>query len=81
MEELKGIFIGFKSFKSKAGKQCYVISLVFIDFDEMNQRATYFVKDVFTDEKVYNNFVNEHQLLDTVDVKREIVGDVVRYYI
>lgn len=81
MEELTGVFIGYKQFVSKSGKQCYVISLVFINVDEVNQKATYFVKDIFTSEKEYNNFVNSHQLLGYVDVKREIVGDSVRYYI
>ena len=33
------------------------------------------------DEQSYNAFLNEHQLLTSVDVKREIVGDTVRYYI
>ena len=81
MEDLKGIFIGYKSFQAKSGKQCNVISLVFINLDEMNNRAMYFVKDIFCEEEAYNDFVESHQLLDTIDVKREIVGDTVRYYI
>ncbi len=81
MEELKGIFVGFKSFQAKSGKQCNVVSLIFIEVDELNNRATYFVKDIFVDEKDYNVFVGSHRILDTVDVKREIVGDIVRYYI
>ena len=81
MEELNGVFVGYKSFQSKNGKQCNVISLVFIELDEVNRRATYFTKDIFTGEKEYNNFVNEHELLSTISVRRSFVGDSVRYYI
>lgn len=81
MEELKGFFVGYRSFKSKSGKVCYIVSLLFISLDEVNSRADYFVKDIFTTEGTYNQFVDEHQLLQSVDVKREIVGDTVRYYI
>ncbi len=81
MQELNGVFVGYKSFSSKSGKQCNVISLIFIELDEINKRALYFVKDVFVDDKTYNNFVAEHELLSTILVRREIVGDNVRYYI
>lgn len=81
MEELQGLFVGYKSFQSKSGKQCNVISLIFVELDEANRRATYFVKDIFVGDKEYNNFVNGHELFATVSVKREFVGDGVRYYI
>ena len=82
MEELQGFFVGYKTFTSQKNNKKYnVISLIFVDLDEANQRATYFVKDIFTDEKTYNNFVTENELLSLISVKREIVGDNVRYYI
>lgn len=81
MQELEGLFIGYKTVTSKKGKLCFIISLLFVSLDELNNRATYFTKDVFVDEQSYNAFLNEHQLLTSVDVKREIVGDTVRYYI
>lgn len=82
MEELKGIFVGYKQFTSQKNNKKYnVISLLFIDVDEVNQRADYFVKDIFTDEKTYNNFVSTNTILSAISVRREIVGDNVRYYI
>lgn len=82
MEELTGIFVGFKAFQSsKNNKMYYVVSLLFISVDEINQHATYFVKDIFVNEKTYFEFINSHAILGEVDVKREIVGDSVRYYI
>lgn len=82
MEDLKGIFIGYKNFVSKkSNKPCYIISMLFITLEEDDSRADYLVKDIFVNEKDYNNFVNEHQILASVDVKREIVRDEVRYYI
>ncbi len=79
MDELKGYFVGYKAFKSKKDKQCYVISLLFMTSEE--NKVTYFVKDIFTDEKHYNEFLNNYEILNLVVVKREVVGDTVRYYI
>ena len=82
MEELKGVFIGYKTFVSqKNNRNYFVISLLFMTFDEEHQRVDYFIKDIFTSEETYYDFVKNHSLLQHVDVKREIVGDNVRYYI
>lgn len=82
MEELNGIFVGYKQFtSSKNNNKYYVISLLFIGVDELNQRATYFVKDIFTDKQTYEDFVSSNTILSTIGVRREIVGDSVRYYI
>ena len=82
MEKLNGVFIGYKKVQKKdKSKMCNIISFLFLSEDELNQRVTYFVKDVFTDDKIYDNFINEHNVLDFVEVSREIVNDKVRYYI
>ncbi len=82
MEKLSGVFIGYKEFVSqKNGKHYFVISFVFIVPDDINKKATYFVKDLFVSEKEYNEFLQTYSLLSPVDVSREIVGDNVRYYI
>lgn len=82
MEELDGLFIGFKRFQSKDKTKMYnVISLLFLTEDELYQRVTYFVKDVFVDDVPYEKFIKDNKILDFVKVKREIVGDNVRYYI
>lgn len=82
MEEVTGVFIGFKKFtSSKNGKNYNVLSFVFIDVDEKNQNAKYFVKDIFVKDDVYDEFIYKYQLLNEVSLKREIVNDTVRYYI
>lgn len=79
MEELKGYFVGYKSFKSKAGKQCFVISILFMTSGD--NKVTYFVKDIFTDEKKYDQFLEDYEILNLVVVNRQVVDDTVRYYI
>lgn len=81
MQNLIGVFIGYKAIKSKAGKDLKIISLLFIETDEVNERVTYFVKDVFVNEEDYYDFIKNHSILESVEVQREIVGDTVRYYI
>lgn len=82
MEELNGYFVGFKTFVSqKNGKRYNVLSVLYITEDVANQRATYFVKDIFVDDKVYNQIVENFGLMTEIATKREIVGDTVRYYI
>lgn len=73
MEEVKGLFIGYKTFVAKSGKKCYVLSYLFISLDEVNNRATYFVKDVFSSEDTYNKFIASYELLSEVTLKREIL--------
>lgn len=81
MEKLDGIFIGFKSFQSKKGTACFVLSFLFIDFDDEKNQATYFVKDLFVSQEKYSDVISESQLLSTVPLKREVFGDTVKFSI
>lgn len=82
MEEVQGLFIGYRSFISKKnGNNYFVLSFLFIDVNDKNKCATYFVKDIFVAQDDYNQFISEHSLLSSVVLKREIVNDTVRYYI
>lgn len=82
MDKLCGVFVGYKSFNSsKTGKNYNVLSLLFLASNEDNTRVDYFVKDIFVNSAVYADFIKNNSLLSSVDVKREIVGDSVRYYI
>lgn len=82
MENVSAVFIGFKTFLSpKSNKVLSILSFVIITPDEVNQKVDYFVKDVFVSEKEYQAFIDNHGILEAVDLKREIVGDQVRYYV
>lgn len=81
MEYVKGKFVGYKSFLSKAGKNCFVISVIMVTLDELNNRADYFVSDIFVGEKEYNDFVTLHSLFEEIDLKREVYQDKVRYHL
>lgn len=82
MEELKGLFVGYKTFESKdKTKRYYVISLLFVTENENGTRADYFVKDIFVSPDTYDNFMSRYPFMSSVDVRREIVGDTIRYYI
>lgn len=80
MEEVNGIFCGFKRFLSKKNdKEYFVLSFLFIDEDQLNQKATYFVQDIFVTEKEYNQFISSFELVGEVILKRQIVGNKVVY--
>lgn len=81
MDYVKGKFVGYKSFLSKAGKNCFVLSFILVDIDELNARADYYVVDIFLEQKIYNDFVTSHGLFDEIELKRELYKDKVRYYV
>lgn len=80
MQELKGYFIGYKTFKSrKDNKDYYVLSILLLTDDNEHNRVTYFVKDIFVDDKKYYNFVDNASIFDAVTVTCEVSGDKVYY--
>lgn len=81
MEKINGNLIGFKTIKSKKGNTCYIISILFLTVYEGSQRVDYFVKDIFVGENTYYDFIENHSVLDVIELEREVVNDKVRYYI
>lgn len=76
------LLVGFKCFKSKSEKMCYIISFLTPPVFSQDQMSCYTQQvDVFTDENKYNAFIKSHKILDTVKVQYDINGDKVRYYI
>lgn len=80
--EKEVMFVGYKSFESKKGNKCYLLN--FLPSPEFNRDKTACycsLIDVFTNENNYNLFIDEHEIMSTVSINVDIVGDRVRYSI
>lgn len=76
------LFIGFRCFKSKSEKMCYILSFLTPPQTSNDGNSCFTTQvDIFTDESKYNAFVKAHSILESVKVKYDIYGDKVRYYI
>ena len=76
------LFIGYRCFKSKSEKMCYILS--FLTPPTYNKDGTScFTKniDVFTEQDKYNAFIKSHKVLEYVKIQYDIVGDKVNYKI
>lgn len=76
------LFIGYRSFKSKSEKMCYILSFLTPPIVSQDGSSCYTTNvDIFTDEDKYNAFVKAHSILEYVKIQYDIVGDKVRYHI
>lgn len=76
------IFVGYRQFTSKAGKDCYVVDFITKPKKAVNNNNVFVSQvAVFTDKDKFSNFVQNNKLLSTVSLGFEIVGDKVRYQI
>lgn len=75
-------FIGYRCFKSKSEKMCYILSFL-TPPTKSNDGNSCFTSnvDIFTTEDKYNAFISAHKILDKVKIQFDIYGDKVRYYI
>lgn len=80
--EARLLLIGFKCFKSKSEKMCYIISFLTPPVYSQDKISCFSSQiDIFTDAEKYNTFIKTHKILDNVTVKYEIKGDKVHYFI
>lgn len=76
------LFVGYRSFKSKSEKMCYILS--FLTPPTVSQDGTSCFTtnvDIFTDENKFNAFIKSHEILNYVKIQYDIIGDKVRYHI
>lgn len=80
MEKQELLFIGFRSFESKAGKKCFLLSFI---THPINYQGGCFCKpvDIFVTQQEYDSFLNENDVMCWVNLSYEIVGDKVRFKI
>lgn len=76
------LFIGYRSFKSKSEKMCYILSFLTPPVVSQDGSSCYTTNvDIFTDEDKFNAFIKAHSILEYVKIQYDIVGDKVRYHI
>lgn len=76
------LFIGYSSFKGKKEQSRVYYKIQFISIPMKTQdgnSAYYKAIDLFVNEQSYYNFINEHDLLDTVAVPYIVIGDKVSF--
>lgn len=79
---MKMLFVGYKKFKSKAEKNCFVLNfLTPVRISQDSSRADSEIISVFTDETSYDTFVNSKELMTQCEVKQDVVGTKVYYSI
>lgn len=76
------IYVGYRTFMSKSGNKCNVLDFITKPKKTKNGDGVYVSNiSVFTEEEKYFDFIKKNQLLSTVSVSFEIIGDKVRYNI
>lgn len=75
------IFIGYRTFKSKNGNDCYVLDFLENPHKTQNGNVVASNISVFTEPTKFGNFIKANELLKTVSVPFEISGDKVHYII
>lgn len=76
------LFVGYSSFKGKkdVNKTYYKLSFISIPVKTQDGKSAYYKTiDLFTTEDCYVDFINEHELLETVAVPYLVVGDKVSF--
>lgn len=74
------IFVGFSSFKGKKDTTKTYFKLQFISIPTKTRdgkSAYYKTIDLFVDSSIYDSFIEDNALLDTVSIPYEISGDKV----
>lgn len=76
------LFVGYRSFKSKSEKMCYILSFLTPPTVSQDNSSCFTTNvDIFTDESKFNAFIKAHEILEYVKIQYDIVGDKVRYHI
>lgn len=77
------VFVGYSSFKGKkdVNKTYYKLSFITIPVPTQDKKSAYYKTiDLFVNSVVaYEDFVNEHELLETVAMPYVVIGDKVSF--
>ncbi len=78
----KVLFVGYGSFKSKAGNDCFLIKVLTPPkISDDKSRADAELVSIFTEEEKYNKFIKTNGLMTECDVSVSVIGTRVKYEI
>lgn len=76
------IYVGYRNFNGKKDPEKVYYVLNFMTHPIITKTSAYCQNiDIFVNKEVYNNFIKENDLLDTIAVNCHIVGNKVQYSI
>lgn len=76
------VFVGYSSFKGKKdiNKIYYKLQFISIPMKTLDNKSAYYKTiDLFVSEEVYEDYIVNHELLETVAVPYLVIGDKVSF--
>lgn len=76
------VFIGYSSFKGKkdVNKTYYKLSFISIPVQTQDKKSAYCKSiDLFVNDSCYEDFIDSHELLETVAIPYVVTGDKVSF--